>query len=109
MDEQMQRAGAELSLMGSLRWEESMMGERRVEGDHLERKTWSGHVGHGMAQNENFILSVVGCSLQKSNFKFGRTDAKAEAPILWPPDAKSQLIGKDPDAGKDFKGSRRKG
>ena len=29
-----------------------------------------------------------------------RTDAEAEAPILWPPDAKSQLIGKDPDAGK---------
>ena len=32
----------------------------------------------------------------------GRTDVKAEAPILWPPDAKSQLIGKDPDAGKDW-------
>ena len=32
----------------------------------------------------------------------GRTDAKAEAPILWPPDAKSQLNGKDPDAGKDW-------
>ena len=31
----------------------------------------------------------------------GRTDAKAEAPILWPPDMKSQLIRKDPDAGKD--------
>ena len=31
----------------------------------------------------------------------GRTDAKAEAPILWPPDAKNRLIGKDPDAGKD--------
>ena len=31
----------------------------------------------------------------------GRTDAKAEAPILWPPDEKSQLTGKDPDAGKD--------
>jgi len=29
-------------------------------------------------------------------------DAKAEAPILWPPDVKSQLIGKDPDAGKDW-------
>ena len=28
-------------------------------------------------------------------------DAEAEAPILWPPNAKSQLIGKDPDAGKD--------
>ena len=32
----------------------------------------------------------------------GRTDAEAEAPILWPPDAKSWLIGKDPDAGKDW-------
>ena len=31
----------------------------------------------------------------------GRTDSEAEAPILWPPDANSQLIGKDPDAGKD--------
>ena len=31
----------------------------------------------------------------------GRTDAEAEAPVLWPPDAKSQLIGKDHDAGKD--------
>ena len=32
-----------------------------------------------------------------------RTDAEAEAPILWPPDVKSQLTGKDPDAGKDWK------
>ena len=31
----------------------------------------------------------------------GRTDAKAETPILWPPDAKNWLIWKDPDAGKD--------
>ena len=31
----------------------------------------------------------------------GRTNAAAEAPIFWPPDAKSQLTGKDPDAGKD--------
>ena len=31
----------------------------------------------------------------------GMTDAEAEMPILWPPDAKSQLIGKDPNAGKD--------
>ena len=33
----------------------------------------------------------------------GRTDAEAEAPILWWPDAKRQLIGKDSDAGKDWK------
>ena len=33
----------------------------------------------------------------------GRTDAETEAPILWPPDAKSWLIRKDPDAGKDWR------
>ena len=33
----------------------------------------------------------------------GRTDAEAETPISWPPDAKNQLIGKDPDAGKDWR------
>jgi len=33
----------------------------------------------------------------------GRTDAEAETPILWPPDAKNWLIGKDPDAGKDWR------
>ena len=33
----------------------------------------------------------------------GRTDAEAEAPILWPPDVKRQLTGKDPDAGKDWR------
>ena len=33
----------------------------------------------------------------------GRTDDEAEAPTLWPPDAKSQLTGKDPDAGKDWR------
>ena len=38
----------------------------------------------------------------------GRTDAKAEAPILWPPDVKSQIIGKDSDAGK-IECRRRKG
>ena len=32
----------------------------------------------------------------------GRTDVEAETPILWPPDAESWLIWKDPDAGKDW-------
>ena len=38
----------------------------------------------------------------------GRTDAEAEAPILWPSDVKNWLIGKDPDAGKDW-GQEEKG
>ena len=38
----------------------------------------------------------------------GGTDAEAEAPVLWPPDVKSWLTGKDPDAGKDW-GQEEKG
>ena len=38
----------------------------------------------------------------------GRTDVEAETPILWPPDAKNWLIGKDPDSGKDW-GQEEKG
>ena len=44
---------------------------------------------------------------QPWNF-FGRNDAKAETPILWPPDVKSWLIWKDPEAGKDW-GQEEKG
>ena len=32
-----------------------------------------------------------------------KTDAEAETPILWPPDVKNRLIGKDPDAGEDWR------
>ena len=39
---------------------------------------------------------------------FGRNDAKAETPVLWPPHAKSRLIGKDSDAGRDW-GQKEKG
>ena len=37
----------------------------------------------------------------QSRIFIGKTDPEAENPILWTPDAKNQLIGKDPDAGKD--------
>ena len=39
----------------------------------------------------------------------GRKDAEAEAPILWPPDAKRRLIGKDTDAGKDWRQEEEEG
>ena len=38
---------------------------------------------------------------------FGRTDAKAKAPVLWPPDVRNWLNGKDPDAGKDWRQEER--
>ena len=37
----------------------------------------------------------------------GRTDAEADTPILWPPDAKKRLIGKDPDAWEDWRQEKR--
>ena len=58
---------------------------------------------------EKTLESPLGYKIKPVNPKknqpwilIGRTNAEAEAPILWPPDAKSQLIGKDPDAGKDW-------
>ena len=44
----------------------------------------------------------------QSRVFIGRTDAEAETPALWPPDVKSWLIWKDPDAGKDW-GQEEKG
>ena len=44
----------------------------------------------------------------QSSVFIGRTDAEAETPILWPPHAKSWLIGKNPDAGRDW-GQEEKG
>ena len=60
---------------------------------------------------EKTLESPLDCKeIQPVNLKgsqpwifIGGTDVEAEAPILWPPDAKSQLIGKDPDAGKDWR------
>ena len=46
-------------------------------------------------------IKPVNLKGNQSSILIGKTDIEAEAPILWPQDMKSQLIGKDPDAGKD--------
>ena len=46
-------------------------------------------------------IKLVSPTGNQSGIFMGKTDAEAEAPILWPPDAKSQLTRKDRDAGKD--------
>jgi len=58
---------------------------------------------------EKTLESPLDCKIKPVNPKgnqpwifIGTTDAEAETPILWPPDAKSELIGKDPGAGKDW-------
>ena len=47
-------------------------------------------------------VKPVNPKANQSSIFFGRTDAEAEAPIILPPDAKSWLIGRDPDAEKDW-------
>ena len=49
---------------------------------------------------EHKDINPVNPKRNQSSIFIGRTDAEAEAPILWPPDIKSQLIGKDSDAGR---------
>ena len=51
----------------------------------------------------DFKIKPVNPKGNQSWIFIGRTDAEAETPILWPPDAKNWLIGKDPDAGKDWR------
>ena len=48
------------------------------------------------------IKSVI-CKGNQSWMFIGRTDTEADSPVLWPPDGKSQLIRKDPDARKDWR------
>ena len=48
-------------------------------------------------------IQLVNPKGNQSWILIGRTDAKAETPILWPRDVKNWLIGKDPDAGKDWR------
>ena len=59
---------------------------------------------------EKTLESSLDCKIKPVNPKGNqswifteRTDAEAETPILWPPDAKNWLIGKDPDAGKNWR------
>ena len=58
----------------------------------LLRVRWTARIS-----NQSFLKEI---NPEYSVFT-GRTDAKAETPILWPPDVKSRLIGKYADAGKD--------
>ena len=60
---------------------------------------------------EKNLKNPLDCKIKPVNYKYsgnqswifiGRIDAEAEAPILWPPDAKTRLIRKDCDAGKDW-------
>ena len=57
-------------------------------------------MGWGLKKKSKYLSTF---KRNQSWIFIGRTDADTEAPTLWPPNAKNQLIGKDPDAGKDWR------
>ena len=54
-------------------------------------------------------IKTVNPKGNKSWLFIGRSDAEAEAPVLWPPDVKSWLVGKDPDSGKSWRQKKKEG
>ena len=77
----------------------------------LEQKNWCFWIVVLEKTLENPLESKIKSINPKGNQPWvfiGKTDAEAEAPICWPSDVRSQLIGKDPDAGKDW-GQEEKG
>ena len=59
--------------------------------------------GFGKESWDSKEIKPVNPKRNQSWIFIGRTDAEAEAQILWPPEAKSGLTGKDPDAGKNWR------
>ena len=73
-----------------------------VKNSHLNWK--KDYFNQTFQRQVTFMFSFIQTNLYwRPRIFIGRTDAEAEAPILWPPDAKSWLFGKDPDLGKDWR------
>ena len=65
---------------------------------HLNCKT----ILYSLSNLGSTILFLLHIFFLNNKINIGRTDTEAETPILWPPDMKNWLLGKDPDAGKDL-------
>ena len=78
----------------------------------MDREAWRAVI-HGVAKSQTWLnnwtelnckeIQVVHPKGDQFWVFIGRTDVEAETLILWPPDGKSWLIWKDPDAGKDWR------
>ena len=65
--------------------------------------SWESLGLQGDPTSPSWRRSVLGVRRTNTQEGTGRTDAEAETPILWPPEAKSWLIWKDPEAGRDWR------
>ena len=82
-----------------LQWPKKFLNQRNPRADSCKTLSW-----HRVSKE----IKPVDPKRNQPWSLIGRTDVEAQAPILWPPDAKSQLFGKDPDDGKDW-GQEEKG
>ena len=95
----------------TLHWLQRFDKDRNTQTDMLHSCDWSCQTKPGLWGfiKDFWIFSSITLSWALTGRKgFSRPDAEAETPILWPPHAKSWLIGKDPDAGRDW-GQEEKG
>ena len=104
---------------GLWRWGCSVVHQLLENGRFQAGSVWKEHEGKSIKWNFPFLGQELpgelagSCRSLPASFwahkepplgpQLGRTDAEAEAPILWPPDSKNWLIGKDPDAGKGWR------
>ena len=79
------------------------MGSQRVGHNWATELDWTEYLAIKPVNPKGNQLSQSTLKENQSWISTGRTDAEAETPMLWPPDAKNWLIGKDPDAGKDWR------
>ena len=70
----------------------------------MDREAWRAAVQWGRRVRHDWVTELNWTELKENQswIFIGRTDAEAEAPIFWPPDAKDWLLRIDPDAGKDW-------
>ena len=91
-----------------LLWGYSLQGLKRLRHDFVTKQQQQSIVWRNGTLLASPVVHGVTGHFSSCVWYLGRTDGEAETPILWPPDAKSWLSWKDPDAGKDW-GQEEKG
>ena len=98
-----QKAWSPYTIILEIKFQQEFWRDSNIQTKHLK----AGALAHLKDNKELLTLMCGAFTFQPWDF-FGRNDAEAETPVLWPPDAKSWLLGKGSDAGRDW-GQEEKG